>query len=602
MPLSPSIVVTAVDAETDKPPGLLAFGGKTVAFSVVIVPVKFEPGGVDDAIRSLASASANVPPADEWPADGEKALEPTSEFSAAFQTILTSIPPRLYRVDGARTIAPGFDPETAGWVVGAVPYATDKFSIEPVWKYISKTQVGAGKVAFTFFANDLSILAKEVLELRAKAKAFQAGVEAQWGGESAATWDMVHNYVENTLWPPKDEDLKAGWIDDYSWAVLDYAIPAREFDLLIERRKQIMAVIQEVPWPDVPWFARCSYGVPVTIGKDGRPLGLLNWRLCTPTFSDFFPISTAELKTALGTLWLANLADIYACIVKKAEHKAEEAARSMKFWKVTSAFVGLVLLPTPATVATTVTDLVAYQFLQNKDPKYLAALNLAVGLVVSIATGGSAVSAAPIAAQAYQKAVEVAKQVIESQGVKELQELLEASKAISAASADTAALAGLFEAANRTVEELLSSPEGGATLLAQLIDAKKAGAPTTEIIRIALGLADLPPSIGPFVLWCLAVSGEGILLAATLDLVSSLFGLLGNEGFGSTDPQADIMQPYMDSVQGAGVQVPGEVQALVNGEDPDFPQQAIQPLSIGGAAAGSGILLLVGGLGYLLAG
>ena len=514
--------ISAVDAETNAPVGLFASGAE---FSVAIFPVAQElsAGDLEAALTAFAAEPANGPIGPEDPPD--KPVTGAPGFGP-LQAVLTE-PPRIIRIGGALAIQFSPAPQTVGWYVAAVPPETDDYEIVPLFRFITAAP-GDIQVPFTFYRRDLTPLAREVLAMRQKAKVQLALLAAQWGGETAGVWDMVHNYVENTLWPPEDERLRANWIGWMSWAVLDFAVPARDFDLLMERTEQIMEALADVPWPDLPFFERCAYGIPITEGIDGSPLAILNWRIAVPGFSDYFPRETHEIKTDLGALWLANLEAVFTCVLAKAADKAEDAQRTAKFWGIAGAVAPLLLLPTPVTALSTVWDLVFANFLQNLDPKYLQALSQAKSLLTSLVSGGTSTIGTQVSAKVYEAAVGLIRKMLENQGLDELKELA------------------------KDIEKLKGLVQG------------------------TLGLAEIPPVLKPFIVWCLRVSVLDVLLAQILSEI------LGTE----VDPQETFTFPMLADAEAAGVPVPASLTALANGEDSNFPAQAPSGWlgAIGGAA------------------
>src|SRR3990167_3807518 len=514
--------ISAVDAETNSLVGLLESGAE---FSAAIFPVAQEIPAADleAALAAFAAEPANgpIPPEDppDKPVTGAPGFGPLGN-------ILTE-PPRIVRIGGALAIQFEPAPQTGGWYVAAVPSETDDYEIEPRVRFIAKAP-GDIQVPFTFYRRDLTPLAREVLVMRQKARVQLAIVSAEWEGETAGVWDMVHNYVENTLWPPEDERLRAYWIGWMSWAVLDFAVPARDFDLLMERTEQIMTALADVPWPDLPFFERCAYGVPITQGTDGAPLAILNWRIAVPKFSDYFPRETHQVKTDLGTLWLANLEAVFTCVLAKAADEAEDAKRTAKFWAIAGAVAPMLILPTPIVVAGTVWDLASANFLQNANPALLAALNAAKSLLVSLVSGGAAVPGFDVSGKVMEAMTGVIRKLLENQGLAELKELA------------------------KDIEKLKGLVQG------------------------SLGLGELPPVLKPFIVWCLRVSVLDVLLAQILSEI------LGTE----VDPQETFTFPMLADAEAAGVPVPASLTALANGEDSNFPAQAPSGWlgAIGGAA------------------
>jgi len=544
-----TLVISAVDAETDDPVPPFVLNGKTVAFSVIVLAVKAGlPGAqVINALDSLAGEPANGPIGLMEPAD--KSVVGTVLFGEIFFPYLTDNP-RIYRTENGFLSLPLYPTgDTAGWIVAPIPVELAEYDIEPVYMFVEAAP-GEARVPFTLYKKDLSPLAREVLEKRAAAKPQLELMKAQWGGESPVVWDMVHNFVENTL-PPKDERLAKYWINDYSWTILDEAFPARQFDLLVERYDRMRTILADIPFPDLPYFEKCALYMPITVGVNGvLPLSPLNHRLFVPVFSAYFPRTDAQIKTDLGALWMANLPTIFECVIKKLIEAVKEAEKTAKFWKITSTLVSIALLPTPANIFAGLSDVAQYLFIQNKcsggadqtgicNPAYLIAFNAAVGLLTGLVSGGETLTGLGVGGDAYEKAVGFLKQKLEGIGVEALKEIA------------------------KDADKLKALVEG------------------------TLGTAEIPPELKPFLTWCLRVTILDVLIA---EILSSLIG-------GDVDPQTMITGPMIDDALAAGVPVSDSLLGLVNGDDPDFPAQTPFPV-VPVVAAGVGIAG-AGVLGYL---
>lgn len=546
--MATTLVISAVDAETDKPVPSYVYNGKKVAFSVIVLAVKAELPGqqVIDAIISLNSESANGPIGLAEPAD--KGVVGTPGFSSLFSYLTDN--PRIYRTNNGFLILPLYPTdETTGWIVAPIPLELPEYDIEPAYLFV-EAAAGEARVPFTFYKKDLSPLAREVLEKRAAARPQLELLKKGWGGESPVVWDMVHAFVENTL-SPKDERLQKYWINDYSWTVLDEAFPARQFDLLVERYDRMRQILADVPWPDLPYFEKCALYMPITVGIDGvLPLSPLNHRLFVPVFSAYFPRTDAQIKTDLGALWMTNLPTIFECVIKKLTEAVKEAEKTAKFWKVTSTLVGLALLPTPASIFAGASDVAQYLFLQNKcnggqettgicNPMYLATFNAAVGLLTGLFSGDAVSTGLDIASGGYEKVVGYLKQKIEGIGTEALKEIAKDADKLKALVAGT------------------------------------------------LGTDEIPPELVPFLTWCLRVTILDVLIA---EILSSLTG-------GDIDSQT-ITGPMIENASANGVPISDSLLGLVNGDDPDFPIATPFPVVPVVVAAGAGVAGL-GVLGYL---
>jgi len=541
------LAITLVDAETDLPLSLLEDGRRP---SLLILPVIAPPPSGDAAVQAVNSLLADPANGPIGPGDPpDKPVVGTSDFPAAFFAQLAG-QPRIVRIDPppAGPIDLGIPADgQGGWWVALVPPGTDIWEFSSTLLFV-EAATDFEEWAITAFRRDLSALGREVLEMRAAAKAEIAIQAPSWGGSETqvpgAVWDMVHAYLENSF-PPKDPRLAGFWINDLSWAVLDFAIPAREFDLLVERYTRVRTILADVPFPEIPGFERCAYGIPVTLSKEGFPLTILNPRLFVPSFSGYFPRKDHQIKTDLGLLWLANLQAIFECVVARLQKKMEEAEKTRKFWQVTSLIVPLLILPTPATFLSVITDAAAMTFLQNANPYLLQAIGLAQGAVLSLLGGGVSVPGIEgLSGKAFEKGVDVLKGLVAAQGIEALQ----------AVAKDAAALQAL--------------------------------------VTNMSGVSSIPPELAPFIAWCLRVGVLDVLLAA-------LFGAIAADDPNAVSPQGAFTVPLVGSAQTAGIPISPSLAALVNGEDPDFPAAVPSSSTTANVIAGGSTIGLFGLAGYL---
>lgn len=526
--------VHVTDAETDEPIDLIDGGDRP---SILVLPVGSPVPGMD-VIQGAVKALLDVPSNGPIPPDAPIDKSVTGSPAFAEYGLELPIEPRIYRVDPAGLsldLGPLQAP-LAGWYVATVPPTTNTWEFQPTLVFVSKSQ----DLAITGFRSDLTPLAKEVLRLRALWKPQHDLMVTEWGGqESTAVWEMTYNYVYNTLGPPPEGDpLQAYW-GDYVWVILDLGVPAREFDLLVERYTRVQTILAGVPWPDLPFFERCAHGSPLTLGKDGQPLTIGNWRLCVPTFSDYFPRDDKQIMQDLGLLWLANLAPIFECIVQKVAAAQKDAQKTAKIWKIASLIVPALILPSPAIILGAVSDLAAYTFLQNVNPLLLQALQLAESAVIGLLGGGATIPGLDATSgKIFDSLLKLTQQFIESEG---LQAVVEAAK-------DAAKLQAMVDSVT--------------------------------------GINEIPPVLVPFVTWCLRVGVLDVLIA-------QLLGTLSGQ---DVNPQTMITYPLIQSAQNAGVAVPASLMDMVEGKNPDFPAQIPSKVgvAVAVAAAAAGVLTVLG--------
>lgn len=596
-----TLTVRALDAETDAPIGAFALDGVTVNVSIVVLPVALpSPGGstASQMLAALAEDSNNGPLAVGGPDD--KPVTGTPNF-AQYSGYLAGLP-RIYRIPdiGLELDLGLVVGDTGGWWIGVLPAAgNDAYEFEPVLFFVAEDL----EVGVYGYKRDLTPLAREVLSLRAKAKAELAKLAPEWGGSvTSVPWavlSMVHNYVENGL-GAKDPRLQEHWINQFSWAVMDFAVPAREFDLLVERWHRIFLILGTIPYPDLAYFSDCAEGIPVTIGKNGAPLTITNYRLCVPSFSEYFPREDDQIRVDLAVVWLAggNFDLIVACIVKHIANTAARMEKKARMLKIISVVAPILIMPNPATIITTVANLAAQEYLKNQEWYVSVIFNLAVGAAVTLLGGGVAVGAGletELIKGVWEGSMKLVQQVIASGGATDVAQLAK----------DTAKLAELNgqpkeQGALEAAAEVLGSMSE--TEVAALFKAVNEGASFQVFIQMILETKTLPPPLIPWLAWCVGHSGMGVLLAGVFELAKQIGALLNSAwaGMGTVNPQDDVTFPLVAAANAGGVEIPAETLSVLNGDNPAFPQQAAPPgAGVGGAIAFGGTAAFIAAIGYL---
>lgn len=596
-----TLTVRTVDAETDKPVAAFNIDGKLVNVSLIVLPVSIPAASASTAQSMVEILAADANNAPLGPADASDKQATLSAGFSPYGGYLAGVA-RIYRIPGeGLSIDLGVvSGDLAGWWCGVIPAENTVYDFMPLLFFVNADT----DQSIYGFKKDLSALAREVLEKRAKAKTELAKLAPEWGGSlTAVPWpvlQMVHNYVENAL-GAQDQGLAAYWINDLSWAVMDFAIPAREFGLLVERYARIRAILGEVPYPDIPHFGGCAEGLPFAVGKDGDVYSVTNWRLCVPSFSAYFDGKTDnEIRTDLGGIWLAgeNFALIVECIVKHIQSAEESLKRKIRIMKVVSYLAPILILPSPATIISTISDVAGQTFLKNAKWYVSLAFDLAKGLVMSLlgvpgagVEGGWETDAVK---GAFDKALDFAKQVSLAGLSIDAKKLAKDASILAELNDELKASAVLNAAA-----EILGSMSEDQ--VAALFKAVQNGASYADFVQMILESKNLPPILIPWLSWCIGVTGMGVLLAQLFDLAREIGGLLGS-AWGSlptTDPQADVTLPLVGIAADAGVTVPQGTVAILNGSEEAYPQQPMNTVSGAKAAASvTGTLALIATLTY----
>lgn len=144
--------------------------------------------------------------------------------------------------------------------------------------------------------------------------------------------DQAHAAMENQL-PPRDPRLRAMWINELSWGVIDLGIPPGDWPALIQYYQQMRRIFGSIPFPTIEgkdWFARCARGIPLTVSKAGVNMPVANFRLYSKTYTDYFPRSDERIEKDLAARLLMNNPAIMRCIVHKVKQKVKELERTQR--------------------------------------------------------------------------------------------------------------------------------------------------------------------------------------------------------------------------------------------------------------------------------
>lgn len=153
-----------------------------------------------------------------------------------------------------------------------------------------------------------------------------------WNGPSAFTFGLAHSEMENFKLP-KDARLKARWINQLSWGITDISIPPGDWAELLHNYETLMGVFNQIPFPELAgkdWFMRCARAIPLWRSRDGEPLSITNFKLYSPTWSDYFPREPRQIRLDLAMRYAVNFPTIGRCIEHKLRKKLREVERSQR--------------------------------------------------------------------------------------------------------------------------------------------------------------------------------------------------------------------------------------------------------------------------------
>jgi hypothetical protein len=343
----------------------------------------------------------------------------------------------------------------------------------------------------------------EVAEKRAYFEDQLAQAQIAWGGPSGFAADQAHAALENGM-PPRDPRLARHWAGELSWAFTDRGIPPRDWPALLDNYERALAIFDEIPFPSIQetdWFRRCAFGTPVWKSKDGTPLSLANFKIYSPTWSDFFPRTDRAIRTELAARYLINIATIVDCIDHKFHKRLREVTRSAKALSTMGLTVAFLLGPIAGAtgIGNAITELATYGYanLGVQSPEAQAGGNVLSSGVLSgsqpgidllVAAGLTAI-VARLARDADPRVGAAAQQAVPA--------------AVSAVAGD--ASAGALASGASDFVSLQGAGSAGVTFAIRLLvgSIRAVGAKSIEEFKdIALGMKELPNDVAAFMLWC----------------------------------------------------------------------------------------------------
>jgi hypothetical protein len=342
----------------------------------------------------------------------------------------------------------------------------------------------------------------EVAERQGYFQDVLAAAAAAWGGVSSFAIDQAHAAVES--YAPKDARLARHWAGELSWAVADREIPPKDWPIAIRNLEQLLAIYSEIPFPaiaDTDWFSRCAFGTPIWRSKDGKPLSAANFRLYSPTHSDFFPRSDRAIRVELAARYILNIAAIVDCIDHKFRKRLREVQRTARAMSTLGLGVAFLLGPIAGAtgIGNAITEMATYAYanLGQSSSELQAGGNVVSDGVLSgtepgidllVAAGLTAI-VARLGRDADPRVSATAQAAVPG--------------AVRAVAGDAQAGA-LAEGATDAVS-LQGAASFGVTLAIRLLvsSMRAVGARSAqEFKEIALEVGNLEPEIHAFVLWC----------------------------------------------------------------------------------------------------
>ncbi len=421
----------------------------------------------------------------------------------------------------------------------------------------------------------------------------------EWSANRDLALRMAHAHIRDL--PVSDSRLQQ-YVNYKSWGVADLGIPPTDWPEIVRNEAQMARVLESVPWPVFQgeakkigeYFQACAMGIGITEGVDGTGLAANNWRLYSPTWSDYFPRSDAQIRHDLAARWLININPVLQCITHRIKKKAREVERSAKAFSTMALTTSLILAPMLGPVAgpsVIITEAYTHlQLTQNLNVSESVEEGITKsGLLDATGAGAQGIRAAAISAFVIAYVAE---------------------KGTELNPAARAAIIELVpEVAEAAVEELLggvgigSEPVSGtisstgsasaialgtalAAVVVKVIAAQIRNQGLKEVAEfnaIVLGLRNLQAELIPFYIWCM----KTIKLEKLYEQGAAEAGL-------DLDAERDIIGPLVEQAERAGVEVPAEA---MNPEMADAGSPTEKALTIG--AIGGGALALAFATGIL---
>lgn len=389
--------------------------------------------------------------------------------------------------------------------IGPLPPASRiRISADVPGRPMREVTPGGPRVATLISCGSAVPVVCEVAEKRAYFSDQLAQAEMAWGGPSAFAADQAHAALENGM-PPRDPRLARHWAGELSWAFTDPGIPPADWPALLGNYEQALAIFDEIPFPSVEgteWFKRCAFGTPVWRAKDGTPLALANFRIYSPTWSDFFPRTDRAIRTELAARYLLNTATIVDCIDHKFQKRLREVTRSARALSTMGLSVAFLLGPIAGAtgIGNAITELATYGYANlGVQGRELQAGGNALadgvlsggqpGIDLAVAAGLAAI-VARLARDADPRVSAAAQQAVPT--------------AVNAVVGDAGS--GTLASGASDFLSLQAAASAGVTFAIRLLvgSMKAMAARSAEEFKdIALGMRDLPNDVVAFMLWCM---------------------------------------------------------------------------------------------------
>lgn len=151
---------------------------------------------------------------------------------------------------------------------------------------------------------------------------------------------------EGPFYAPPSWAINAGWGTEFG--ILDGSIPAEDWNTILPRHAIMRQIFeQEIPFfkiGDKNYVFRCAQGFPFVMARNNvTPLAAADWRLYSPTWSDYFPREKSQIHADLAMAFGANMQGLLGCVEHKIKKRTREIERSIRLSKFVGAVAKLLL-------------------------------------------------------------------------------------------------------------------------------------------------------------------------------------------------------------------------------------------------------------------
>lgn len=390
--------------------------------------------------------------------------------------------------------------------------------------------------------------------------------------------EQAHAAMENQL-PPRDPRLRAMWINQLSWGVIDLGIPPEDWPTLIEYYQQMRRIFGSIPFPTIEgkdWFERCARGIPITVSKAGVNMPVANFRLYSKTHTDYFPRSDEQIEKDLAARLLMNNPAIMRCIVHKVKQKVKELERTQR--TMSWAALGATFLLAPmaggaGSLSVISTEIVTFS-MSNFGASSLAAEGITVVVAASLLASGDTSLVVGALTPLVQEQIKDLDPVTQKAVIKALPTVVDAAvseiaagnPALSAGAEGFVSMESIGSAlGTAAVKALASIPKQVIIAEAEEFeDVGKAAVRLGQDLQSWLAGEEMPPTWKPYLTWLISRLDLQVMWE---DFLEDFYDWI-RENFGEETPPAEVTTPTEEEAEPPAEGAPPEEEEPPPGETP----------------------------------